>query len=108
MSSLEQSDKEAGAVATAPRVTLKQLNSRIVDVKFGRASDLFGVENVPLSCLTICVITMKNGFTIVGTSACAAPENFNAELGQRLAREDAVCKAWAFEGYLLRDQLSLK
>lgn len=107
MSSLEQSDKEAGAVAVAPRVTLESLNAKIVSEVSGRASDIF--KDVPhlssLACLTICVITMENGFTFVGTSACAAPENFNAELGHKFAREDAVRKAWAFEGYLLREKL---
>lgn len=107
MGSLEQSDMEAGAVAVAPRVTLESLNAKIVSEVSGRASDIF--RDVPaassLACLTICVITMENGFTFVGKSACAAPENFNEELGRKFAREDAVRQAWAFEGYLLRELL---
>ncbi len=57
------------------------------------------------SCLTICCLTLKNGFTVVGESACASPENFDAEIGRKVAREKAREKIWALEGYLLRDRL---
>ena len=55
--------------------------------------------------LTVCVLHTVNGFTVTGESACASPENFNAELGQKFARERAIAKLWGFEGYLLREQL---
>lgn len=57
------------------------------------------------SQLTVCCLTLRNGFTVVGESACASPENFNAELGQKIAREKARDKIWALEGYLLKDRL---
>lgn len=57
------------------------------------------------SCLTVCCLTLQNGFTVVGESACASPANFNAELGQKIAREKARDKIWALEGYLLRHRL---
>lgn len=57
------------------------------------------------SQLTVCCLTLQNGFTVVGESACASPANFNAELGQKIAREKARDKIWALEGYLLKDRL---
>lgn len=59
-----------------------------------------------MQCLTICVLTLKNGYTIVGKSACASPENYDAELGGKIAREDARKQIWALEGYLLRSKLA--
>lgn len=58
-----------------------------------------------LGLLTFCVLVMQNGFTIVGKSACASPENFNAELGRKIAREDALNQAWPLLGYELRTKL---
>ena len=61
---------------------------------------------VSLSTLTFCVLTLENGFTVTGESACASPENFNAEIGRKIARENAVNKIWMLEGYLLKQKLS--
>ena len=58
------------------------------------------------SCLTVCCLTLQNGFTVTGESACASPANFNAELGQKIAREKARDKIWPLEGYLLRQSLA--
>lgn len=55
--------------------------------------------------LTICVLTLKNGFSLRGESACADPRAFNAEKGREFARRDAIQKAWPLEGYLLRQRL---
>lgn len=60
------------------------------------------------SCLTVCCLTLANGFTVVGESACASPANFNAELGQKIAREKARDKIWALEGYLLKQSLAME
>src|SRR5574340_298287 len=88
----------------APRLSPEHIDAQIVSEVTGRASDLF--KNVPgtpaLECLTICVLTLKNGFTIVGKSACASPENYDFDLGHKIAREDARKQIWALEGYLLR------
>lgn len=59
----------------------------------------------PLRQLTFCVLVLRNGFTVTGESACASPENFNEEIGRRIARENAVAKIWQLEGYMLREQL---
>lgn len=48
----------------------------------------------------------KNGFTVTGESACASPENFDAEIGRKIARQNAVNKIWMLEGYLLKQKLS--
>lgn len=60
----------------------------------------------PLDLLTFCVLTLKNGFTVTGESACASPENFDAEIGRRIARENAVQKIWPLMGYELRSKLA--
>ena len=59
----------------------------------------------PLLLLTFCVLVLRNGFTVTGESACASPENFDAEIGRKIARENAINKVWMLEGYLLKQQL---
>lgn len=58
-----------------------------------------------LAPLTICLITMKNGFTVIGKAAPADPANFDAELGRKFAREDAIRQLWPLMGFSLRDKL---
>ena len=60
----------------------------------------------PLSLLTFCVLVLKNGFTVTGESACASPENFDAEIGRKVARQNAVQKIWPLMGYELRSKLA--
>lgn len=60
----------------------------------------------PLHLLTFCVLVLRNGFTVTGESACASPENFDAEIGRRIARENAVQKVWPLMGYELRSKLA--
>ena len=55
--------------------------------------------------LTVCVLTLQNGFTVTGESAAASPENFDQAIGRRIARENARAKIWALEGYMLRTRL---
>ena len=62
----------------------------------------------PLDILTFCVLVLRNGFTVTGESACASPENFDAEIGRKIARENAVNKIWMLEGYLLNQKLSVQ
>jgi len=92
---------------TAPRLTPQHIDDQIASEVWGRASDLFDQQHSSaLKCLTICVITLKNGFTLVGKSACASPENFDLEIGGKIARDDAREQIWALEGYLLRSKLA--
>ena len=60
----------------------------------------------PLSLLTFCVLVLRNGFTVTGESACASPENFDAEVGRKIARQNAVAKIWPLMGYELRSKLA--
>ena len=57
-----------------------------------------------LELLTFCVLVLRNGFTVTGESACASPENFDAEIGRRIARENAAQKIWPLMGYELRSK----
>lgn len=82
---------------TAPRVTPEQVDAAIVNQHFWIP---------PGTTLTVCVLELRNGFTVTGESACASPENFNAELGCKIARDNARQKIWTLEGYALRCKLS--
>lgn len=59
-----------------------------------------------LDLLTFCVLVLRNGFTVTGESACASPENFNQEIGRKIARQNAVSKIWPLMGYELRSKLN--
>ena len=56
--------------------------------------------------LTFCVLVLRNGFIVTGESACANPENFDAEIGRKIARQNAVQKIWPLMGYELRTKLA--
>lgn len=60
--------------------------------------------NLDGTTLTICVLTLENGYTVTGESACVDPAKFDHEIGKRIAREDAFEKIWALEGYLLKQK----
>ena len=60
----------------------------------------------PGTTLTVCALTLRNGFHVVGESAAASPANFDADIGRKIARDNARNKIWALEGYLLRSKLS--
>ena len=60
----------------------------------------------PTTTLTVCALTLRNGFVVTGESAAASPENFDDETGRKIARDNARAKIWAFEGYTLRNYLS--
>ena len=55
--------------------------------------------------MTIAVLTLQNGYTVTGQSACADPANFDIELGKKIAYDDGLKKIWPLEGYLLRQRL---
>jgi Phage protein (N4 Gp49/phage Sf6 gene 66) family len=101
--SLAATDAASAAVAVAPRVTLADIEAKIVDRYYFTGADIGGGD--ALSVLTICILVMRNGFTVIGKAAPASPENFNAQLGRDFAYEDAVRQIWPLEGYLLRESL---
>lgn len=94
----------------APRLTPADIDAAIVSEHWFRASDAAAALGQPeteaLKTLTLCVLVLRNGFIVTGESACASPENFDAELGRKIARDNARNKIWALEGYLLRERLS--
>jgi hypothetical protein len=80
----------------APRLTPSDIDAKIKGMGF----HIFeGTQT------TICILELENGFTVTGESACASPENFDAEIGQKIARENAREKIWQLEGYLLKERL---
>ncbi|MGY3535430.1 Gp49 family protein [Bradyrhizobium sp. USDA 4452] len=81
----------------APRLTPAQIDETIV----GEAFHVF-----PGTTMTVCALTLRNGFIVLGESAAASPENFDAAIGRRIARDNARNKIWALEGYLLRSKLA--
>ncbi len=99
---------------TAPRVTPADIEANIASEHYFTAAEgIAGREVAPihpapqsLHLLTFCVLLLNNGFTVTGESACASPENFNAELGRKIARKNAVEKIWPLMGYELRSKLS--
>jgi hypothetical protein len=105
---IEQEIQTKGLIA--PRVTPAQIEATIAEeYSFTAAAalkDTPGESSPSLQLLTICVLVLVNGFTVTGESACASPENFDAELGRKIARGHAVDKIWLLEGYLLKQRLS--
>jgi hypothetical protein len=93
-SAIEQEIQAKGL--TAPRLTPDLIDAAIA------GEDYHVFEG---TTLTVCCLTLRNGFTVVGESAAASPANFNAELGRKIARDHARNKIWALEGYRLKEQL---
>lgn len=102
---------------TAPRVTPQDIKDNIIDELYFTAHEAsIGLDVSPDSrpptavqahrLLTFCVLTLRNGFTVTGESACASPENFDVELGRKIARENAVQKMWPLMGYALKEKLA--
>lgn len=97
---------------TAPRLTPDSIDAAILDETYVQGDAFpepvlgFPTARIALRCLTICVLVLKNGYTVVGKSACASPENYDAELGRKIARDDARRQVWALEGYRLRGELA--
>ena len=119
---IEQEIQDKGA-DVAPRVTPADVDANIADEFYftamdgaksdgavcaddGDGTDENGGEPYPrcLSLLTFCVLVLRNGFTVTGESACASPENFDAELGRKIARENAVDKVWPPAGLRVAEQ----
>lgn len=104
---------------TAPRITPSDLQSNIVGEYFFTAEQgvqaafaeqdeltrLTGMHG-ELRLLTFCVLVLRNGFTVTGESACASPENFDPEIGRKIARQNAEQKIWPLMGYALKERLA--
>jgi hypothetical protein len=93
----EQIEQEVqGKGLTAPRVTSESIAALIT----GEDYHIF-----PGTTVTVCCLTLRNGYRVIGQSAAASPENFDKVLGMKIAYSDAHSKIWALEGYLLRERL---
>lgn len=107
---------------TAPRVTPQHIESVIISEHYFTAAegvhganerlkphenpiDYYQEAHPTESLLTFCVLVLKNGFTVTGENACVSPENFDPEIGRKIARDNAVNKIWMLEGYLLKQRL---
>jgi hypothetical protein len=77
---------------------------RVADI--AKPTFVFGGVPPELNLLTFCVLVLRNGFTVTGESACASPENFDAGLGRKIARQNAIAKIWPLMGYELRSKLA--
>lgn len=115
--SIEQEIRSKGL--EGPRITPKDVEAVIAQETYFTASEGFlghAWANVldaraikppeHLDRVTICVLTLRNGYTIVGTSACASPENFDATIGRKIARQNATQQIWPLLGYVLRSVLN--
>lgn len=104
---------------TAPRVTPADIEANILEEvyftgengacgrKIAEGEGGVSISTItPLKLLTFCVLVLRNGFTVTGESACASPENFDAELGRKIARQNAVQKMWPLMGYELKNKLA--
>ncbi|SRR5229473_6392512 len=81
---------------TAPRLTPESIDSSISDEQY---------YVFPGSTLTVCCLTLRNGYRVTGESASVSRENFDEELGRNIARQHARDKIWSLEGYLLKEKL---
>ena len=83
----------------APRLTPELIDAAITSEQY---------HVFPGTTLTVCALTLRNGYIVTGESAAASPSNFNQEIGRKISRDNARNKIWALEGYLLRENLSLQ
>lgn len=117
--SVEQEIRSKGL--NAPRITPQDVEATIASEAYFTAAEgslghawvnvLDARAVMPpkhLDLVTICVLTLRNGYVIVGYSACASPENFDADIGRKVARQNAVQQIWPLLGYALKDRLASK
>ncbi len=86
--------QSAIAAQPFPKVTKESIEAKIEKVDY---------LVLPESTVTLCNITLKNGYSVRGESACVDPRNFNVEIGKGLAYKQAFDRLWPLEGYLLAE-----
>ncbi|MCB0257981.1 MAG: hypothetical protein KDI55_30025 [Anaerolineae bacterium] len=92
---IEKEIQEKGL--NAPRLNPQMIDDTIVSEQY---------HVFPGTTMTVCALTLRNGFIVIGESAAASPENFDKDIGRKIARENARNKIWALEGYNLRTKLA--
>ncbi len=107
-STLREAEDYSARDAKALRVSLDDINKSIREILWTTADKAFPQQDTPESfkCLTICVVELVNGWTIIGKSAPASPENFDAEKGRTLALDDARRQIWPLLGFALKEHLT--
>ena len=106
---IEQEIQDKGL--NAPRLTPDHIDSKVRAIRYltGDVEPAYAIgdweNDKSTPCLTICILTLENGFTVTGESACASPENFDKLIGQKIAYQNAREKIWQLEGYLLKEKL---
>lgn len=107
---LNASEALSARGATHPRVSVHDIEAAIasaVYLNLGDAIERTGQEaSAGAHLMTLCVLTMDNGFVVVGKSAPASPENYDQAKGRTFAYEDAVKQVWPLMGYALRERLA--
>lgn len=113
--SIEATEAEAAAKAVSPftRVRLVDIEANISYEGYTTGTHLMTANQFrdnreafdSLRCFTLCTIVLKNGFVVIGKAAPADPANYDAELGRKFAREDAIRQIWPIMGYALREKL---
>jgi hypothetical protein len=101
----------------APRITPDDIQANVQHVSYFTAAqghcgavsaaqeDDFETPIPSLGLLTFCVLVLRNGFTVTGESAYASPENLDAEIGRKIARQNAEQKIWPLMGYELKQKI---
>lgn len=80
----------------APRLTPQHIDEQVLAAQY---------HVFPGTTTTVCCLTLRNGYTVIGKAACVSPENFDEAIGRKVAFDDARNQIWALEGYLLRQRL---
>ena len=97
MSEIEIESEIQAKGLNAPRLTPDLIDAAITSEQY---------HVFPNTTMTVCALTLRNGYIVTGESAAASPENFDQAIGRKIARENARNKIWALEGYLLREKLA--
>lgn len=95
--SIEKEIREKGL--NAPRLSPELIDQTILAEQY---------YVFPGTTVTVCCLTLRNGFNVTGESAAASPENFDRAIGEKIARRNARDKIWSLEGYLLKERLSTR
>lgn len=104
---VQQAEAEAEATTTQAKVSEDKYGPMAVTAEGMREKIekvAFVIDPEQLGTLTICAIQMKNGFQVVGKSACVSADKYDEAFGKKLAFDDAFRQLWALEGYALAEQ----
>lgn len=96
-------------------MTNKQETEKIIQQNYGYAPKLKpeDIDHVimtrqfhvfPQTGITVCLVWLQNGHYVIGESECLSSENFDKELGEKIAYDNARNKICGLEGYLLKER----